>query len=174
MIRFRYPSSDALRTGLEQLLEGSSPGDGETPIPVDVYKVGSEIVVEAELPGVQLSDIELSGEDGVLTIRAHGKSAQREYAIRERPFGDQSRLVRLPDDCDLPQARASLQDGVLRITVPRPKPAVSHSIKVEIATDVSRPSTIVLEKGPQVVDAVKGKDYREVDPGSRARRKRSR
>jgi len=95
----------------------------------------------------------------------------RNYAVRERPVGGLSRDLALPTECNVAEARASLQDGVLRVTLPMPKPKTSHSIKVEIASDASQPSRIVMES-PRIVDAVKGKDYREVDPGSRPRGKR--
>lgn len=155
MIRFRYPSADALRDALEQLLEQpvATAGDPDTPIPVDVYREGSEIVVEAALPGVRLSDIQLSGEAGLLPSHA------------------QIRILKLPDECDVEAACPSPGDGVLRITLTRPKATVSHAIKVEIEAD--KPSTIVMGKTPQVVNAVKGKDYRDIETGPRPRRRRS-
>lgn len=173
MIRFRYPSAGPLRDALEQWLEppAATTHEGDTPIPVDVYRDGSEIVVEAALPGVKLDDIELSCEEGLLMIRAHVSETPRNYAVRERPTGGMSRALALPVECNVAEARASLQDGVLRVTLPMPKPKASHSIKVEIASEANQPSRIVMES-PRVVDAVKGKDYREVNPRTRPRGRR--
>jgi HSP20 family protein len=175
VIRFRYPTANALHDALEQLLEqpAATSRHSDTPIPVDVYREGSEIVVEAALSGVQLDDIELSAEAGLLTIHAQIPITDRDYAVHERPSGSLSRILKLPDECEIEEARASLRDGVLRITLPRPTAAVSHAIRVEIATDAGQPSTIVMEKTPQVVDAVKGKDYRDITSGPQSRRKRS-
>lgn len=174
MIRFRYPSAHALRDALENWLDqpAATMQDGDTPIPVDVYREGAEVVVEAALPGAKLDDIELSCEPGLLSIRAQMPETRRNYAVHERPTGGLSRVLALPTGCILEEARASLREGVLRVTLPMPRLEGSHTIKVEIASDVNQPSTIVMES-PGVVDAVKGKDYRDVDPRSQPRRRRS-
>jgi HSP20 family protein len=175
MIRFRYPSAHALRDALEEWLEqpAATSREGDTPIPVDVYQDGTEIVVEASLPGARLEDIELSCEEGLLAIRARIPETPRNYAVHESPSGNLSRIVALPSECSAEDARASLRDGVLRVVVPRPKAATRRAIKVEIASGASQPSKIVMEKTPQLMNAVKGKDYRDVESASPARRKRS-
>lgn len=135
--------------------------DRDQPIPVDVYRQGTDIVIEGALPGARLEDLELTSEEGLLVVRAViAPVIDRDYAVQEIPRGEFSRTLALPTDCDPSRAKASFADGIIRIVIPRTVQPPVHTIKVEMAgTDDG--SRIVLEK-PEVIDSVKGEGYREL------------
>ncbi len=173
-MRFLYNDPYSVRMALEQLA-GQQPAatrrDRDLPIPVDVYQDGNNIVIEGALPGARLEDLELNCEDGLLTVRGTVSTADRDFAVQEIPRGSFSRTLALPTECEIGEAKASFENGIVRITLPRQRQRATHSIKVEVAnTDDS--SRIVMEK-PGVIDAVKGEDYRDVQPKSNRRRAKS-
>ncbi|MHA6262832.1 Hsp20/alpha crystallin family protein [Arenibacterium sp. CAU 1754] len=85
--------------------------------------------ISMELPGVSEDDVELTIEDGVVTIRGEKKTQTEKkgdtWFFSERQYGAFRRSFRLPGDADETGASASMKDGVLHITVPKlaPKPA---------------------------------------------------
>lgn len=172
-MRFIYNDPRALRSAVEQLAGQRAAGQQlpETPLPVDVYQEGNEIVIEGALPGAVPASLELTCEDGLLTVRGEVESVARDFAVQEIPRGAFSRTLALPGECDVQLARASFENGIVRIVVPRRKPRVAHTIKVEVAGNDSEASRIVMEKPAEVVDSIKGEGYREVD-NNHARRKR--
>lgn len=173
-MRFVYNDLYALRTAAEQLA-GQQPiatrRERDLPIPVDVYQEGNKIVVEGALPGARLEDIELSCEEGLLTVRGRVSSVDRDFAVQEIMRGSFSRTLALPAECDPEQARATYENGIVRIVLPRQRQRVAHTIKVDVgkADDSSR----TLMEEPVVVDAVKGEGYREVETKANRRRGRS-
>jgi HSP20 family molecular chaperone IbpA len=88
---------------------------------VDVRETDKEIVVEAELPGIDEKDISLALQDGVLTIRGEKKHEHDEekenYRVMERRYGSFQRSLRLPDTVDQDKVEASFDNGVLKIKV---------------------------------------------------------
>ncbi|MCR9151843.1 MAG: Hsp20/alpha crystallin family protein [Rhodobacteraceae bacterium] len=89
--------------------EASTNGDG--------YRIA------VELPGVEEKDIEVSVDDGVVTVKGE-KTASREekgetWYFSERQYGSFSRSFRLPPDADEAAVKADLKDGVLTVTVAR-------------------------------------------------------
>lgn len=161
-MRFLYNDPYALRIAVEQLANqaGQPTAERDQPIPVDVYRSGNDIVIEGALPGARLEDLELSCEEGLLTVRGSIASANRDFAVQEIPRGVFSRTLALPSECDINQAKASFDNGIVRIVIPRQRQRAAHTIKVEVA-DSDESSRIVLEK-PDVIDAVKGEGYTDV------------
>jgi HSP20 family molecular chaperone IbpA len=172
-MRFLYNDPYALRVAVEQLANQANQAlpERDQPIPVDVYRQGNEIVIEGALPGARLEDLELSCEDGLLTVRGMIAPADRDFAVQEIPRGAFSRTLALPGECDVGQAKASFDSGILRIVIPRQRQRTAHTIKVEVA-DSPESSRIVMEK-PDVIDAVKGEDYRDVQSKAEKRKGRS-
>jgi HSP20 family protein len=162
-MRFIYSDPYGLRSAVEQLT-GEQPiatrGERDIPIPVDVYQEANQVIIEGALPGARLEDLELTCEEGLLTVRGTVAPVDRDFAVQEIPRGSFSRTLALPAECAIDQARASFDNGIVRIVLPRQRQRVAHTIKVEVgkSDDSSR---IVMQK-PDVVDAVKGEDYREV------------
>jgi HSP20 family protein len=99
---------------------GSRNGGGA---PLDVLVTPDKYLVEVDLPGVALEDIELTVEDGELTIHAVRKRAEqsaprKDYAFLERKFGDVSRTIALPGIFGGVLVK-TLANGVLTIAVGR-------------------------------------------------------
>ena len=172
-MRFVYNDPYALRNAVEQLAGqqpiGSRP-ERDLPIPVDVYQLDNEIVIEGALPGARLEDLELTCEEGLLTVRGHVSPIDPDFAVQEIPRGAFSRTLALPGECDIAQARASFDNGIVRIVIPRQRQRTAHTIKVEVAESQDS-SRIVMEK-PDVIDALKGQDYTDVQNKNEKRKGR--
>ncbi len=93
--------------------------------------------ISMELPGVEEKDIDVSVQDGVVTVKGE-KSAEREekgdtWFFTERQYGSFSRSFRLPADADGDKIAASLKDGVLSLSVPKSTPQVPEAKRIKIA-----------------------------------------
>jgi len=124
-----------MREALEQLMHEPRPRNaGPVPMPINVYEDadGDALVVEATLPGVAPDDVELSSQDGVLTIRARGRVAKREYLHQEIHDVEYLRRISLPADCRFEQAEASAEHGVVVVRVPKVRPKPPEKIRIQI------------------------------------------
>lgn len=96
---------------------------------VDVLAKDGELVIRAELPGVDKKDIKLSVVDGDLVIEGERKSEkevrEQDYYRMERMSGSFYRRLALPDGAKLEQIDANYRDGVLEISLPKAAPAVT-------------------------------------------------
>ena len=96
---------------------------GRWDIAMDVVQDGDDLIVHASLPGVDPDEIQVTLEDGLLTIEGETGSATEEqkgdYLLRERRFGRFHRALRLPNSVDAEKAQPSYANGVLTITVPK-------------------------------------------------------
>jgi HSP20 family protein len=101
---------------------------------VDVVDEYKSYVVEAELPGVEKKDINVQLNEGRLQISVAREEAKEEtdkrYIHRERRYTSMSRSVYL-EDARAEDVSAKLEDGVLRVVVPKEEKAV-HSIVVDV------------------------------------------
>tara|TARA_B100000315_G_scaffold30301_1_gene25732 strand:+ start:275 stop:703 length:429 start_codon:yes stop_codon:yes gene_type:complete len=92
-------------------------------LPLDVTHEGDNVVVQASLPGVKPEDIDVTVEDGVLSIKAETGAESEEsnggYLLRERRTGKFLRSLRLPDSVDADQAEPKYENGVLTVTFPK-------------------------------------------------------
>jgi HSP20 family protein len=88
---------------------------------MDVLEEDGNLVIRAELPGVQQEDVDITVHDRVLTIsgqrREETETERGGYHVRERRRGAFSRSVMLPQDVDEDGIRARYEDGVLEVTV---------------------------------------------------------
>ncbi len=112
----------------------AAPFEGKIPN-VDVIERDEEVLVRAELPGVDKKDLEVSLSDNALTIKGSTKTEEKEergdYYRREVSSGTFSRTVRLPTEVDGDKVQSSFKDGLLELTLPKVKKARRHRIKVE-------------------------------------------
>ena len=96
---------------------------GRWDVAMDVVQDGDDLIVRASLPGVEPDDIQVTLEDGLLTIEGETGSETEEqkgdYLLRERRFGRFHRALRLPSSVDAENAEPSYANGVLTITVPK-------------------------------------------------------
>ncbi len=90
---------------------------------VDVYETDDSLIVQATLPGVRQEDVEITEQDGWLTIRAQSQQEtqyeDRGWVRRERRYGAWQRSLRLPADVKVDKAKATLENGVLSIELPK-------------------------------------------------------
>lgn len=93
--------------------------------------------IAVELPGVDEKDIDITVDDGMVTIRGEKKESREEkgetWYFSERQYGSFSRSFRLPADADAGRIGADLKDGVLTLTVARAEPEGAKARKVPIA-----------------------------------------
>ena len=103
---------------------------------MDVRETDKDIVVEAELPGIDEKDVSLSLQDGVLTIRGEKKHEHEEekenYRMMERRYGSFQRSVRLPDTMDEDKVEASFNNGVLKVSLPKHPEAIGKQRTIPI------------------------------------------
>ncbi len=92
--------------------------------------------IAVELPGVGDKDIDVSVDDGTVTVKGEKRTNREEkgetWYFSERQFGSFSRSFRLPADADAAGLAATLKDGVLTLTVPRATAEATKARKVEI------------------------------------------
>ncbi|MBJ8106360.1 MULTISPECIES: Hsp20/alpha crystallin family protein [Bacillus cereus group] len=94
--------------------------------PVDLYEVGEELVVTAELPGIQKEQIQIEIQSEYLKVSVKEEILDEEeeqtshnYYRRERSISEASRLIKLPYSINKKVAKASYQNGVLEIRAPK-------------------------------------------------------
>ncbi|GHF57380.1 Hsp20/alpha crystallin family protein [Seohaeicola zhoushanensis] len=92
--------------------------------------------IAMELPGVSEKDVELTVDEGVVTVRGEKKTSSEKkgdtWYFSERQYGAFSRSFRLPPDADGSKASAEMKDGVLHVKVPRRAPPEPKQNRVEI------------------------------------------
>ena len=102
---------------------------------IDVINRDKEIVVKAELPGVAKEDIDVSMTDNTVTIKGSTSHEEKEekgdYYRCEISRGSFSRTVALPGDVDADKAKASFNDGILELTLPKVERSHRKTINVE-------------------------------------------
>lgn len=103
---------------------------------VDTYEKDGAFIVKAELPGVETDDVQVSLDNGVLTIggtREEEKEVKEEhYHARERFAGSFSRSFALPEGVEASSVEASFQDGVLEVKVPLPAAAKLPAVTIPV------------------------------------------
>lgn len=104
---------------------------------MDVTESASNIVVKAELPGLEAKDLDLSVSGDMLTIKGEKKKEEEEkgehYHYSERYYGSFQRSFRLPTTIQADKIEASFEKGVLRITLPKTEEAKKKEIRIKVA-----------------------------------------
>ena len=110
----------------------------ETLLPrLDVAELKDRYEIKAELPGMDEKDIELTLEDGLLTISGEKKAETEEkekgYYLKECSYGSFSRSVRLPDNISDDKIDAKFKKGVLTVKLPKKEVLPPKSRKIAIS-----------------------------------------
>ena len=104
--------------------------------PVDIKEETQQFVIQADIPGVDPKDIELSMENSVLTIKgerhAESQDEGQNYKRVERTYGSFYRRFSLPDTADSDKIMASGKNGELQIIIPKREVAKPRKISVQI------------------------------------------
>jgi HSP20 family protein len=112
----------------------STPFEGKMPR-VDVVDRDDEILIKAEVPGVDKKDLDISVTDDSVTIKGTTSHEEKEekgdYYRSEISRGSFSRVVALPADVDAEHATTKFKDGVLELTMPKQKKAKRRTIKID-------------------------------------------
>ena len=122
-------SSSFNRSGDNELMRGAwSPN-------VDIYENKEQIVLEAELPGMNREDFDLSVENNVITLRGERqfekKEEQDNFHRVERSYGSFTRSFTLPPTVASDSADAEFENGVLRLTLAKREEAKPRRIEIK-------------------------------------------
>lgn len=105
---------------------------------LDIAELKDKYEIKAELPGMDEKEINLSVDDGVLTISGEKKSEtenkDKGYYLKECSYGSFSRTVRLPENIADDKIAAKFTNGVLTIDMPKKEPTVAKSRKIAITS----------------------------------------
>ena len=102
---------------------------------VNVYEDKDHLAIEAQLPGIDLNDIELSVNEQTLHLRGERKMETERstdgYHIQEAHYGTFSRSFSLPDTVNSDETKATYDKGVLTISIPKQEKAKPRTIHIE-------------------------------------------
>ena len=117
------------RSSLPAPLEISAPT-------IDLYEDKNDIVVKAELPGIDKDNIEVNLTNSTLTIKGEKKKEEEvkeeNYYRCERSYGSFLRTLELPKDIHADKVKASFKNGMLEIRLPKTEEAKKKEIKVKV------------------------------------------
>ena len=122
---------DVGRFGFEE----TSPLMTEWAPAVDIKEEPNQFIIHADLPGVEIKDIEITLENGVLTLKGQRATEQQEeteqYRRIERVRGAFLRRFSLPDAVNAEKVSAKCRDGVLEVLVPKREGTQPRKIAIE-------------------------------------------
>ena len=100
---------------------------------VDISETDKDVIVQAEIPGIDPKDLDISLNGRLLTIKGEKKSEHEEkkenYHKIERKYGSFSRTLELPVDVDPDKVGATYKDGVLKIVLPKTEAGKKIEVK---------------------------------------------
>jgi HSP20 family protein len=103
---------------------------------VNVSEDEKQIIVKAELPGLEAKDVEVSVADDRLTIEGEKKfekkSDKEDVHLMESAYGAFKRVIALPDSVDFSKVEATFKNGILTVQLPKKADATKPSKKVDV------------------------------------------
>ncbi|MHB8730269.1 MAG: Hsp20/alpha crystallin family protein [bacterium] len=144
-----FEEAGTLRRAVDRLFDDVLPG-GRAPrtstngLPaaawepaVELYETGDEVVVRAEMPNVDPSNVDITVTADAVTIkgtvRQEEERKDRSYYRRELRYGAYVRTLPLPAEVRGGDAKATYKDGVLEVRIPKSERAKPTTVKVQIA-----------------------------------------
>jgi HSP20 family protein len=130
-----------LRSAMDRLFEDSfvrrpfgTGFDGMNTLPLDVTSTGDSLIVEAALPGIKPEDVEITVEDGTLSIRGNFREERRqgegENLLSEIRRGSVYRTVTLPSGLEAHRATATFEHGMLKLQFPKAEAVKPRQIRI--------------------------------------------
>jgi HSP20 family protein len=117
-------------------LSGRMPSVTDAALRMDISETEKAYLVKAELPGVEEKDINVTLDDGMLTIsgekRQESEEEGRTFHRVERSYGSFSRSLTLPADVDEDGIRARMKDGVLEVEIARKPEAKGKARRIDV------------------------------------------
>jgi HSP20 family protein len=147
-----YPFEEVgtLRRAVDRLLDdvmqgANAPRTSQNGLPaaawepaVEMFETGDEVVVRAEMPNVDPSnvDVTVTGEAITIkgTVRKEEEKKDRSYYRRELRYGSYVRTLPLPAEVKGGDAKATYKDGVLEVKIPKSERAKPTTVKVQVAS----------------------------------------
>ena len=140
-----HPITDlmSLRQAMDRLFEDSyvrpsralTGVDGVGTAALDVYQTPDEVVVKANVPGCKPEDVSIDITGDTLTIKGETKAEQEikreDYLYQERRYGSFSRTVILPGGLKSDKAEATIEDGILTLSIPKAEEVKPRAISVK-------------------------------------------
>jgi HSP20 family protein len=103
---------------------------------VDIFETDNELVLKADIPGVDQKDIDIQLENGTLSLKGERKFERDEknkgFHRQERSYGSFVRYFTVPETIDSENVKADFQAGVLTVTLPKKEIAKPKAIKVQV------------------------------------------
>ncbi len=103
---------------------------------VDIQETETEYLVKADLPEVEKKDVQVTVQEGVLTIQGERKQEKEEKGRKfhrvERSYGTFLRTFTVPEDAEETKVTADFKDGVLRVHLPKTEKPRSKAIEVKV------------------------------------------
>ena len=134
LTRFNRMFGDAF---FDDFFRPLSQTSSERPPAIDVHESDNDYVIKADLPGIKKDDIQISLENGILSIRAETSDQNTEekdgkIIRQERHFGQFLRQLSVGSDVDPAAIQATYTEGVLRLELPklREEPVEGYNIKI--------------------------------------------
>ncbi len=110
--------------------------EGEWAPSIDVAETDDEIVVTVELPGVKQDDVDITVTDDILILKGEKKEEKEikkeNYHRVERSYGSFQRSINLPTGVQADKAKATYNNGVLYVTIPKAEEAKPKQIKINV------------------------------------------
>ena len=118
-----------------EFAQGVGPNGAQNIVPnIEISETDKAIEVTAEMPGLERKDVEISVDDDPLTIRGEKKVEEnrkdKNVQLSERSYGVFVRVLQLPPGIDPSSVQATMSNGILKLTIP--KPAQSEPKKIEV------------------------------------------
>jgi HSP20 family protein len=106
---------------------------------VDIKETENELIFKADIPDVELKDIDVKMENGTVTIRGERKFEKTEdkggWHRVERSYGTFERVFTLPETVDPEGVKADYKNGTLTLTLPKKEIAKPRQIKVQVSNN---------------------------------------
>jgi HSP20 family protein len=137
----------SLRQAMDRLFEDSyvrprtwaGQAPESTSFALDAHVNADELLIQAALPGIRPEDVEITIENGTLTIagesRSETKDENKQYLLQEIRRGSFVRSVTLPNGLEPDKATASFENGVLTLRIPRAEQVKPRTIRINATTD---------------------------------------
>ena len=117
-----------------EFAQGTGPNGANIVPNIEISETDKAIEVSAEMPGLERKDVDISIEDDTLTIRGEKKVEEsqkdKNVQLSERCYGVFYRVLQLPPGIDPSSIQATMSNGILKVTIP--KPAKSEPKKIEV------------------------------------------
>lgn len=137
IVRFNRVRPTSIFDEFDRLFERpfNRPVSNNWSVAVDVAETEDGYLVEASVPGISVDDLEITLEDGVLTIQGEVKLEEEKedvnYHVRERRYGKFSRSIRFPTLVNGDSVEASYENGVLSLNVPKAEEVKPKRIEIK-------------------------------------------